>query len=124
MKSVQGSVPERLDQSARELEHAQTLAVNAMVGLEIAHLFSVRLRRSASFDFRAIRLTGALLVGIAAVFVLQILFSYLPPLQILYDTRPIDRPDMGVATLAAMGLIVILELEKAIRVGLFGARRG
>jgi hypothetical protein len=43
-----------------ELEHAQTFAVNTMVGLEIAYLFSVRLRHSAPFDFRAIRLTRAL----------------------------------------------------------------
>ncbi len=106
-----------------ELEHAQTFAVNTMVGLEIAYLFSVRLRHSAPFDFRDIRLTRALLIGIAAVIVLQILFTYLPPLEFLYDTRPIDWPDMGVAALAAIGLIVILELEKAIRVGLFGAAR-
>ena len=106
-----------------ELQHAQTFAVNAMVGLEIAYLFSVRLRRSAPFDFRDIRLTRALLIGIAAVVVLQILFTYLPLLETLYDTRPIDWPDMGVAALAAVGLIVVLELEKAIRVGLFGAGR-
>ena len=43
-----------------ELEHAQTFAVNAMVGLEIAYLFSVRLRHSAPFDFRSIRVTRAL----------------------------------------------------------------
>jgi magnesium-transporting ATPase (P-type) len=107
-----------------ELEHAQTFAVNTMVGLEIAYLFSVRLRRSAPFDLRAIRFTRALLIGIAAVVVLQILFTYLPPLETLYDTRPIDWPDMGVAALAAIGLIVVLELEKAIRFGLFGAGRG
>ena len=105
-----------------ELAHAQTFAVNAMVGLEIAYLFSVRLRHSAPFDFRDIRLTRALSIGIAAVVVLQILFTYLPPLETLYDTRPIDWPDMGVAALAAIGLIVVLELEKAIRVGLFGRR--
>ena len=51
-----------------------------------------------------------------AVVVLQTLFTYLPPLETLYDTRPIDWPDMGVAALAAIGLIVVLELEKAIRV--------
>ena len=106
-----------------ELEHAQTFAVNAMVGLEIAYLFSVRLRNSAPFDFRAIRLTRALLIGIAAVVVLQILFTYLPLFETLYDTRPIDWPDMGVAALAAIGLILVLELEKVIRVGLFGAGR-
>jgi magnesium-transporting ATPase (P-type) len=106
-----------------ELEHAQTFAVNTMVGLEIAYLFSVRLRRSAPFDLRAIRLTRALAIGVGAVVVLQILFTYLPPLETLYDTRPIDWPDMGVAALAAIGLIVILELEKTIRVGLFGAWR-
>ena len=58
--------------------------------------------------FRDIRLTRALLIGIAAVIVLQILFTYLPPLEFLYDTRPIDWPDMGVAALAAIGLILIL----------------
>jgi magnesium-transporting ATPase (P-type) len=94
-----------------------------MVGLEIAYLFSVRLRHSAPFDFRDIRLTRALMIGIAAVVVLQILFTYLPPLETLYDTRPIDWPDMGVAALAAIALILALELEKAIRVGLFGAGR-
>ena len=106
-----------------EIEHAQTFAVNAMVGLEIAYLFSVRLRHSAPFDFRGIRLTRALLIGVGAVVVLQILFTYLPPLEILYDTRPIDWPDMGVAALAAIGLILVLELEKAIRIGLFGRGR-
>ena len=106
-----------------ELQHAQTFAVNTMVGLEIAYLFSVRLRHSAPFDFRDIRLTRALLIGIAAVVVLQILFTYVPPLETLYDTRPIDWPDMGVAALAAIGLILLLELEKAIRMGLFEARR-
>ena len=106
-----------------ELEHAQTFAVNAMVGLEIAYLFSVRLRQSAPFDFRAIRVTRALAIGIGSVVLLQIAFTYLPPLEFLYDTRPIDWPDMGVAALAAIGLILVLELEKAIRVGLFGAGR-
>ena len=106
-----------------EIEHAQTFAVNAMVGLEIAYLISVRLRHSAPFDFSAIRLTRALVIGVAAVVALQILFTYLPPLETLYDTRPIDWPDMGVAALAALGLILLLELEKAIRIGLFGAGR-
>ena len=106
-----------------ELQHAQTFAVNTMVGLEIAYLFSVRLRRSPPFDFRAIRLTRALAIGVAAVVLLQILFTYLPPLETLYDKRPIDWPDMGVAALAAIGLVVVLELEKAIRIGLFGAGR-
>jgi magnesium-transporting ATPase (P-type) len=107
-----------------ELEHAQTFAVNAMVGLEIAYLFSVRLRHSAPFDFRAIRITRALALGAGAVVLLQVAFTYLPPLEFLYDTRPIDWPDMGVAALAAVGLILVMELEKAIRVGLFGAGQG
>ena len=103
-----------------ELEHAQTFAVNAMVGLEIAYLFSVRLRHSAPFDFRSIRVTRALAIGIAAVVALQVLFTYLPPLELLYDTRPISAPDMLVAAAAAIALILILELEKAIRLALFG----
>jgi magnesium-transporting ATPase (P-type) len=105
-----------------ELEHAQTFAVNTMVGLEVAYLFSVRLRHSRPFDFRDIRITRALTIGVAAIVVLQTLFTYLPPLEFVYDTRPIDWPDMLVVVSAAIGLILVLELEKAIRVGLFGAR--
>ena len=105
-----------------EIEHAQTFAVNAMVGLEIAYLFSVRLRNAVPFDFRAIRLTRALLIGVGAVVVLQVLFTYLPPLEILYDTRPIDWPDIGVAALAAIGLISCSN-SRGVRIGLFGARR-
>jgi magnesium-transporting ATPase (P-type) len=103
-----------------ELEHAQTFAVSAMVGLEIAYLFSVRLRHSAPFDFRAIRITRALALGVGAVVLLQVAFTYLPPLEFLYDTRPIDWPDMGVAAIAAVGLILVMELEKAIRVAFWG----
>ena len=106
-----------------EIEHAQTFAVNAMVGLEVAYLFSVRLRHSAPFDFRAIQITRALAIGVGAVVILQIFFTYLPPLEFLYDTRPIDWPDMGVAALAAIGLILVLELEKAIRFVIFGRAR-
>jgi magnesium-transporting ATPase (P-type) len=102
-------------QRGEELEHAQTFAVNTMVGLEIAYLFSVRLRNSAPFDIRDLRFTRALAIGIGTVILLQIAFTYLPPLEFIYDTRPIDWPDMGVAALAAVALIVILELEKAVR---------
>ena len=106
-----------------ELEHAQTFAVNAMVGLEIAYLFSVRLQNSAPFDFRAIRFTRALVIGVGAILVLQALFTYLPLFELLYDTRPIDWPDMGVAALAAIGLIALLEIEKAIRLWLVSVRQ-
>ena len=44
------------------------------------------------------------MIGISVVVALQILFTYAPPLETLYDTRPIDWPDMGVAALAAIGL--------------------
>ena len=71
----------------------------------------------------AVSLAIALAIGIGSVVLLQIAFTYLPPLEFLYDTRPIDWPDMGVAALAAIGLILVLELEKAIRLGIFGAGR-
>ncbi len=90
-----------------------------MVGLEVAYLFSVRLRHSFPFDFRDLKVTRALAIGFVAIVALQAAFTYLPVFEYIYDTRPIDWPDMGVTVLAAIGLVLVLELEKAARLLFF-----
>jgi len=98
-----------------ELEHARTLAVNAMVALEIAYLFSIRLQHDAPFDFAAMRLTRPLVIAVGVVVALQAAFNHAPPLQYVFETRPIGVSDALVIVIGALGLVVILEIEKAIR---------
>ena len=98
-----------------ELQHAQTFAVNTMVALEIAYLFTVRLQHNPPFDFRSVRGTPALAIAIGAVVALQIGFTYAPPLQAVFGTRPVGAIDVVVSLLAAIALLLILEAEKAVR---------
>jgi magnesium-transporting ATPase (P-type) len=107
-----------------ELEHAQTFAVDTMVALEIAYLFTVRLQHNPPFDFAGVKGTRALAIAIGAVVALQIGFTYAPPLQAVFGTTPIDAIDMVVSLLAAIALILILEAEKAVRLKILRKRLG
>jgi len=98
------------------LEAARTAVVNAIVVLEIAYLFSVRFQRGPSFTWRGAMGTRAVLVGVGSVVVLQLAFTYAPPLQALFATRPLGPVADGLPILAAgLVLMLVLEAEKALR---------
>lgn len=98
------------------LEAARTAVVNTLVVLEIAYLFSVRYQRMTSFTWRGALGTPAVLLGIAAVTVLQLAFTYAPAMQALFATRPLDPIADGLPILAAgVALMVVLEAEKHLR---------
>lgn len=106
------------------VETARTAVVNAIVVLEIAYLLSVRSRGGAFFTGRGRLATPALLGGVGAVVVLQLAFTYAPPLQALFATRPLEPVADWLPILAAgLVLILVLEGEKALRRRL-AARRG
>ena len=96
------------------LETARTAAVNTIVMCELFYLFNVR--HFTQHAWRAETLTGnpiALLVAVILV-VLQLLFTYAPPLQRLFHTTPLDASSW--AMILAMGavLFVLVETEKAL----------
>ena len=95
------------------LETARTVAVNTLVCMEVFYLFSVRYLKSPSFTWRGVRGTPRVLAAVGAVFVLQLLFTYAPPLQALFRTAPVPW-ELGVQIVAVGALLlVVLELEKA-----------
>jgi magnesium-transporting ATPase (P-type) len=90
--------------------------VNAIVVLEIAYLFSVRFQRRTSFTWRGAMGTPAALIGVGAVAALQLAFTYAPPLQALFSTRPLDPISDGLPILGVgISLMLVLEGEKHIR---------
>ncbi|PWS35710.1 carbonate dehydratase [Falsiroseomonas bella] len=98
------------------LEAARTAVVNAIVVMEIAYLFSVRFQRGTSLTWRGALGTPAVLIGVAAVVLLQLAFTYAPPLQALFATEPLDPVADGLPILAAgVALMLLLEVEKAVR---------
>ncbi len=97
------------------LEEARTIVVNTIVIMEIAYLFSVRYLYATSLTWAGLLGTRAVLVGVAAIVVAQLLFTYAPPMQAAFETRAISLLGGLVAVGAGIVLFAILELEKLAR---------
>ncbi len=101
------------------LEQARTVAVNVMVVMEIAYLFNVRYLNMPSMTLRGLLGTPAVLIGVSGVTVMQLLFTYAPPLQRLFDTRPLSL-EQGLWVMGfGIALFVVLEMEKFVARRLF-----
>ncbi|MFC4350048.1 cation-transporting P-type ATPase [Fodinicurvata halophila] len=102
-------------QRGAEVEEARTLAINTLVVMEIFYLFSIRYLHRTSFSLRGLLGTPAILLSISGVTALQFLFTYAPFMQVIFDTRPVRLQEGLLVVACGAGLLVILELEKAIR---------
>jgi magnesium-transporting ATPase (P-type) len=101
------------------IEAARTVAVNTLVCMEVFYLFSVRYLKSPSFTWQGVRGTPRVLVAVGGVFLLQLLFTYTPLMQLLFRTEALPLV-WGLRIMAiGVGVLVILEVEKALlrRVG-------
>jgi magnesium-transporting ATPase (P-type) len=99
----------------RSLEEARTLVVDTVVVMEIFYLFSVRFQRGASVTWSGVLGTPAVLIGVGVVVLLQIAFTYAPPLQALFETRPVGLSDGLAVVGTGVALLAILEIEKLVR---------
>jgi calcium-translocating P-type ATPase len=113
---VAGAFGMFLDAQSRgaSIEEARTLAVNTIVVMEIFYLFSIRYVHGTSITLKGILGTPAVLIGLVAVIVAQLLFTYWPPLQALFDTRAVAIED-GLRVIAVgVVLLLVVELEKLV----------
>ena len=86
--------------------------VNTIVVMEIFYLFSIRYLQSASLTWRGVLGTPAVLIGVAVVTLAQLAFTYVPWMQVLFETRAVSLVD-GVAIVAVgVLLLLVLEVEK------------
>ena len=96
------------------IEVARTVAVNALVIGEVAYLFSARRLRAGAFAAGGLRGLRACLVATGVVIAAQMLFTYAPPMQNLFGSRPLDL-DSWLRMLAGGGIVfAVVELEKII----------
>ena len=100
--------------SGAEIEAARTVAVNALVAMEVFYLFSVRYLKSPSFTWVGVQGTPRVLAAVAGVVVLQALFTYAPFMQALFDTRGLSLQQLLVCAGIGVTVLVVLELEKAV----------
>ena len=97
------------------LEEARTIAVNTIVVLEIAYLFSVRFLHLTSVTVQGVLGTPAVLITVGLVIMLQLVLTYAPFMHVLFATRPLAFLD-GLAIIGVgAALLAILEIEKLVR---------
>jgi len=95
-------------------EAARTMVVNVLCVLEIFYLFNVRYLHMRSFTWRGARGTPAVLWAIAAVVAAQLAFTYLPWMQVLFDTRAVAAIDGAAILGIGLAFMAVLELEKTL----------
>jgi magnesium-transporting ATPase (P-type) len=97
------------------IETARTMVVNTLVVMEIFYLFSVRYVHGTSLTWQGVVGTRAVLIGVATVVLAQFLFTYLPPMQTVFGTRPVAVLDGIVIVGLGVVLLLVVEVEKRIR---------
>jgi magnesium-transporting ATPase (P-type) len=100
------------EQRGLELEYARTLVVNTIVMLEIFYLFSNRFLTRSSFDWPGVLGTPAVLTALAAIVLLQLMFTYAPFMHWAFATRPLAFVDGLLAFGVGVALLTVLEIEK------------
>ncbi|SFF72721.1 HAD-IC family P-type ATPase [Blastococcus tunisiensis] len=109
--------------SGESVAAARTVAVNVFVVVEVAYLLNCR-----SLD-RSIRRVGLLSnpwvpAGMVVMLALQLVFTYAPWMNALFDSAPIDAVWWVRVTVVGIAVLVIVETEKWLRRRLGGRRRG
>ncbi|CDI03295.1 ATPase, P-type (Transporting), HAD superfamily,subfamily IC [Candidatus Competibacter denitrificans Run_A_D11] len=99
----------------RPLAEARTLAVNALVVGEIFYLLNSRRIDASVLSWDGLLGSRAVLVSIGLILLLQLLFTYAPPVQTLMGTAAISAADWLIVTLAGTVLLLWVEAEKTRR---------
>ena len=108
-----------------DLQTARTMVVNTLVVAEIFYLFNVRFLHGASLTWQGVLGTKPVLIALAVVIVAQLAFTYWPPLQGVFDTRPLTIVQGLTVIAIGAGMFIVLEMEKLLvsRRGVCGRRR-
>lgn len=96
------------------VEVARTMAVNTLVAMEVFYLFSIRFRLRSVLTLEGVKGTPAVLVAVGIVVLLQAAFTWLPPMQMLFDARALGVWELAQCTAAGVMVLLVLELDKMI----------
>ena len=93
---------------------ARTVAVNAITVGQVFYLLNSRYLLDSSLSPSAHLGNRYLPIGIGAVIVLQIIFTYAPPLQMLFDTEPVPLAVWPPLIAGGLVFFLVVELEKLV----------
>jgi cation-transporting P-type ATPase F len=93
------------------IEEARTIAVNTVVMIEIFYLFNCRSLNKSMFSIGLFS-NRWILIGVGVMLALQAMFTYLPVMNELFDTRPVSFEAWMKILGVAAATFVIIEIEK------------
>ncbi len=98
--------------AATSLEYARTMAVNALVMGQIFYLVSARFFVRSSLSVDGVLGNRVVVYAIVACVLLQLVFTYVPLMQYLFGTAPL-QPDAWLRCVAVgASVFLLVELEK------------
>jgi magnesium-transporting ATPase (P-type) len=95
-------------------ELARAVAVNALVIGQIFYLLNSRYKLESSLSLKAHLGNKYLAMGIGAVVILQLLFTYTPPFQTLFETEAIPLRVWPWLFVGGLVFFLVVEAEKLI----------
>jgi magnesium-transporting ATPase (P-type) len=103
-----------LEQRGVATDMARTMAINTLVAGQLFYLFNSRYVVASSFTTKVLFGNRILWITIAALAVLQLLFTYTSPFHVLFGTAAIGLGDWGRVLAFGVVVFVLVELEKAV----------
>jgi magnesium-transporting ATPase (P-type) len=94
------------------IEHARTVAVNTLVMFEIFYLFNSRYITASIFNWSGLTGNRYVLIAIGILFIFQLAFTYLGPMQSLFGTTAIDIDIWIHIMLVSSSVLFLVEIEK------------
>jgi magnesium-transporting ATPase (P-type) len=93
---------------------ARTAAVNAITLGQVLYLFNSRYLLDSSLSLRSHMNNPYLWYGVSGVIVLQLLFTYAPPMHAIFNTAALPWSGWPVLIAGACGLFFVGEIEKRV----------
>jgi magnesium-transporting ATPase (P-type) len=97
-----------------EIEVARTATVNLLLIGEVFYLFNCRRMTASVLSFEGLFGSRYVLIAIGLLIGLQLLFTYLPAMQTLFKTAPIDLATWGVIFAFGVAVLFLIEIEKVL----------
>jgi magnesium-transporting ATPase (P-type) len=97
-----------------DIDTARTVAVNALVIAEVFYVFNTRYLTAPVLNRNGLLGNRYVLIAVGTVLFFQLLFTYLPLMQVFFSTAPVDLDSW--LRILGVGILVFLavEVEKAI----------
>jgi magnesium-transporting ATPase (P-type) len=94
------------------IELARTVAVNTLVMFEVFYLFNTRFLNASVLNKKGLFGSRAVMISIALVLLFQLLFTYAPPFQYIFNTQPLALESWLIILGVTFSLLLLVEIEK------------